>query len=117
MEPVALQTALLRGCRGRCPNCGQGRLITGYLTPALHCDICGADFSRIRPADGPAYIVLCITCLLLIPAQLVTSQIVGENVIGGLIFLLVAMALISLALLRPAKGLFMALQWQRQDFR
>ncbi len=117
MEPITLQTAMLRGMRGRCPNCGQGRLLQGYLRPAPNCSICGADFSRLRPADGPAYMVLCITCLLLIPAQLVTSQFVGENVIGGLIFLLVVMALISLVLLRPAKGMFMALQWQRQDFR
>lgn len=117
MDQPDMRTALLRGARNRCPNCGQGRLLGGYLKPVSHCAICGEDFSRIRPADGPAYFVLCFTCLLLIPAQLVVSQIVGENIVAGLVFLLGMMTAISLILLRPAKGIFMAIQWVRQDFR
>ncbi|RWY38460.1 DUF983 domain-containing protein [Falsigemmobacter intermedius] len=79
METRRTTEAILRGARSRCPNCGRGALFQGYLSKVDRCAVCGEDYTRIRPADGPTFFVLCITCLLLIPAQIVTFHLAGKT--------------------------------------
>ncbi|RRH76236.1 DUF983 domain-containing protein [Falsigemmobacter faecalis] len=109
--------AILRGARSRCPNCGEGALFAGYLRKADRCSHCDEDFTRIRPADGPAFFVLCITCLLLIPAQIITFRAAGEHILTGLIVLSLIMTAITLVLLRPVKGAVIGLQWAGRDYQ
>ena len=52
--------SLMRGLRRRCPQCGDGTLLTGYLTPVENCNICGEDFSAIRADDGPVWATLLV---------------------------------------------------------
>ena len=47
-------TVTRRGLARRCPNCGEGATLTGYLTQVPACASCGLDFSEIRADDGPA---------------------------------------------------------------
>ena len=35
---------VVRGIKGRCPRCGEGRLFKGYLKVADTCDVCGMSF-------------------------------------------------------------------------
>lgn len=51
------------GIRGLCPRCGRGHLFNGYLTLKPECEICGLDYSFADPADGPAFFVICFTCV------------------------------------------------------
>ncbi len=37
-------TALARGLIGRCPNCGKGKLLRGYLKVASRCEYCGETY-------------------------------------------------------------------------
>ncbi|MEQ9505409.1 MAG: DUF983 domain-containing protein [Hyphomonas sp.] len=55
--------AVLRGLRGRCPDCGRGKLFVGYLKQAGACDACGARTGEIEAEDGPPW----LTVLLLGP--------------------------------------------------
>ena len=57
-RPVLI--SLMRGMRRRCPQCGKGVLLAGYLTPVKNCDICGEDFSAISADDGPAWATLLV---------------------------------------------------------
>ena len=46
---------LSTGLRCRCPRCGKGPLLTGFLTIRDACPVCGLDYSFAEPADGPAF--------------------------------------------------------------
>lgn len=59
-EPRAVGTGLRRGARGRCPNCGQGRLFRAYLKVKSPCDACGNDNSRYPADDAPPYFTILI---------------------------------------------------------
>lgn len=117
MEERNIVEAMLRGARNRCPACGEGHLFQGYLQKVDHCAACGEDYRAIRPADGPAFFVLCIACLLLIPAQLYVSIQYRAYLIAGLVVLVVGMIAISALLLRPVKGAVIGLQWAGRDYQ
>ncbi|MFC0280318.1 DUF983 domain-containing protein [Falsigemmobacter intermedius] len=108
--------AMLRGARSRCPNCGEGALFRGYLSKVDQCAVCGEDYTHIRPADGPTFFVLCITCLMLIPAQFVTFRAAGDHIVTGLVILAMIMTAVTLVLLRPVKGAVIGLQWAGRDY-
>jgi uncharacterized protein (DUF983 family) len=46
------------GLRCRCPNCGEGRLFSGFIKIAPACESCGLSFDFADPADGPAFFVM-----------------------------------------------------------
>ncbi|MFP4321751.1 MAG: DUF983 domain-containing protein [Anaerolineales bacterium] len=50
MRPTSLVQTLLRGARGRCPNCGQGRLWQGLFGVGAACPVCGQRFQS-QPGD------------------------------------------------------------------
>ncbi|MBJ3777593.1 DUF983 domain-containing protein [Acuticoccus sp. 2012] len=56
------------GLTCRCPRCGKGKLFKGFLSLRESCDVCGLDYDFADPADGPAFFVLCFTC---VPALIV----------------------------------------------
>lgn len=63
---------MLRGFGLRCPYCGKGRLIRGWMTLADGCDACGADF-RLRPGDfaGAVMIAQFLVGLVTLPVLFV----------------------------------------------
>ncbi len=111
MEP-RMGVSLLRGFKGRCPNCGEGRLFGRFMKVAGACTVCGEAFHHHRADDFPAYLVIFLVGHLVVPLTLyvelaymppywVHALIWGPLVIG-----------LSLALLQPVKGAVVALQWQ-----
>lgn len=56
----SLKQAMLRGAGRRCPACGQGRLLRGYLTPEPVCERCGTDLLAYRADDMPPYVTITI---------------------------------------------------------
>lgn len=107
----SIKPALWRGACLKCPRCGEGRLFSGYLKIAPQCGQCGLDLTPQRADDGPAYIVVLIVAHLVGFSLPVMFELLGDRpamvalVLGGLCILL------SLALLPPVKGMFVALQW------
>jgi len=98
----------------RCPNCGKGPLFTGFLKVVERCEACGFDFTRLNTGDGAAVFVM---------------QVAGAPVVFGALFIqvayeppiwaMVAVALplvagLSLGLMRPGKGLMIALQMRNK---
>ncbi|MGV6850410.1 MAG: DUF983 domain-containing protein, partial [Marinibacterium sp.] len=55
-----LWPALARGWRRRCPNCGSGALLDGYLSVAPTCNVCREELHHQRADDGPAYLTILI---------------------------------------------------------
>lgn len=61
------KSAVVRGLFNRCPNCGEEKILRGYLAVIPECETCGVEFKRFPAADGPAFFTMTIMLLLLIP--------------------------------------------------
>ena len=109
---VPFPTVIRRGFARRCPQCGEGATLTGYLTRAPGCTSCGTDFSRISADDGPAWATLLIVGHVLAPLMVVLGR--DDRVpVWAAIALLTAAMLAGVAWTLPrAKGLFIALIWR-----
>ncbi len=70
VETRDVWSAMKRGCRGRCPRCGEGKLFRAFLKVADSCDNCGQDFSGHRADDLPAYLVIVIMGHIVVPLAL-----------------------------------------------
>ena len=104
-------SVLWRGIQKRCPKCGVGAVLTGYLKPASSCSHCGEDFSHVSADDGPAWLTLLIVGHAIVPLMLVFGR---DNAIPAW-FSITSLALITLVgvyfILPRAKGAFIALIW------
>ena len=49
---MPLKLAVARALMGRCPACGQGKLMRGYLKQVENCAACGESFGQIRADTG-----------------------------------------------------------------
>ncbi|MDZ4065861.1 MAG: DUF983 domain-containing protein, partial [Tabrizicola sp.] len=65
-----VKPALLRGWRRKCPNCGAGPMMRGYLQVRESCPVCGEELHHHRADDGPAYLTILIVGHLLAPILL-----------------------------------------------
>ena len=108
------RAALLRGWRRRCPACGEGAMMDGYLQVRRECPVCGTELFHHRADDGPAWATILITGHLLAPLMLVvfiTWRPQGWQMAIG--FSVVFEAL-SLWLLPRLKGVYVGLQWAKR---
>jgi len=103
--------ALLRGFRGRCPNCGVGRMFRAFLKVADHCARCGEALHHHRADDVPAYFVILIVGHIVVPLALVTETAFSPPIwVHWVLWLPLTLGL-ALALLQPVKGVIVAWQW------
>jgi len=101
----------IAGALGRCPNCGEGRLFTGFLTVSPRCAKCGFDLAKADSGDGPAVFVIFIAGFIAAFGLLFTEIVYRPPLwLEGVIWLPVA-AVLCLGLLRPLKGLMIAAQF------
>lgn len=109
-----LSSALRRGWRRRCPACGQGRMMEGYLTVRDRCPECGTELHHHRADDGPAWATILVTGHLLAPLMLwIFVAFRPEAWVMALGFSAFFVAL-SLWLLPRFKGAFVGLQWAKR---
>ncbi|MDR0809682.1 MAG: DUF983 domain-containing protein [Gemmobacter sp.] len=113
-EDRPLRPALLRGWRRRCPNCGSGPLLRGYLKVRESCPVCGEDLHHQRADDGPAYVTILLVGHVVGPALLwAFIRWRPDPLVLATIFSVIAITM-SLWLLPRVKGAFVALQWSRR---
>jgi len=102
------------GLGGKCPRCGQGALFDGFLHLRKTCETCGLDYAHADPGDGPAVFVIFIVGFLAVAVAFVARFVLYAPI--WLAFLISAGAAIVsiLALLRPLKATFIALQYSNK---
>ena len=106
--------AMIRGLRGRCPRCGEGRLFDGFLQLRPRCEKCTLDFSFADAGDGPAVFVILIGGAIIVTAALITEVLYQPPYwVHAALWLPLAL-LVTLAPLRPIKGLLVALQYHHK---
>ncbi|MEM9011541.1 MAG: DUF983 domain-containing protein [Pseudomonadota bacterium] len=115
-EDRSLRLALRRGWRRRCPACGSGPMMQGFLTVRRECPVCSEELHHHRADDGPAWLTILITGHLLAPLMLfVFTTWRPEGWMMAIGFSLVFTTL-ALYLLPRVKGCFVALQWAKRMY-
>jgi uncharacterized protein (DUF983 family) len=94
-----------------CPNCGRGKLFDGFLTVAPRCAACGFDLGAADSGDGPAVFIILIVGFIACFGLLFTEIAYRPPIWVELLIWPLVGAALCFALLRPAKGLMLALQF------
>jgi len=113
-EERLMRPAMLRGWRRRCPNCGAGPMLRGYLKVRDECAVCGEELHHHRADDGPAYLTILIVGHLMAPLiHIAFTKWRPEPLVLATIFSVGCVAL-SLYLLPRLKGLIVSIQWAKR---
>ena len=98
----------------RCPNCGSGPMLRGYLKVRDSCPVCGEALHHQRADDGPAYLTILIVGHLMAPLILfVFTKFRPDPLVLASVFSVGTVAL-SLYLLPRLKGALVAVQWAKR---
>lgn len=109
--PSAPVSPFVAGLRCRCPRCGEGPLFQGFLKPRAQCESCGLDYSFADSGDGPAVFIMFIAGFLVVGAALFVELRYEPPFWVHALLWIPAVLIVSLGLLRPLKGLMIALQF------
>ena len=111
--------SMLRGLKGRCPHCGQGKLFRSYLKVQDTCPTCAHNLSKYPADDGPAYFTILMVGHMVVAPLLLFPVIWQASPAIVLPATLIPLALVSLLLLPLNKGwligLLYALGVKRSD--
>ncbi len=106
--------AMLRGWRRKCPNCGTGPLLKGYLKVRDTCEVCSEELHHHRADDGPAYVTILVCGHLLAPLIMFVFETWRPNTFVMTVGFVVAFVALALYLLPRIKGVFVGLQWAKR---
>jgi uncharacterized protein (DUF983 family) len=109
-----LRRALRRGWRGRCPACGGGPLMEGYLKVRSQCAACGEQLHHHRADDGPAWATILIAGQLLAPLMLFVYRTWQPEAWVMATGFSLAFTVLALFLLPRLKGMFVGVQWAKR---
>jgi uncharacterized protein (DUF983 family) len=107
----SFRKAFVRGLARRCPRCGIGPSLVGYLKPATLCEHCGEALLRFRADDAPAYFTILIVGHLVVPTMLLVEMAFHPDT---WIYTLVGMPMtlgLTLGLLPFIKGAWIGVLW------
>ena len=113
-EERPIGPALKRGWRRRCPACGAGPMMKGYLTVHDHCPVCGEALYHHRADDGPAYLTILIVGHIMAPAIFAFYVAWRPEPLTMAAIFSVGTVALSLFLLPRMKGIFVAVQWAKR---
>lgn len=109
-RPHPVRAGLL--CRGPC--CGRGRLFSGFLKVRSPCEACGYDLASLDTGDGPATFIMQVSGFVVVFAALYVEIAYSPPMWLHLSVWPPLVALLALGLMRPGKGLMMALELRRR---
>jgi uncharacterized protein (DUF983 family) len=114
MTSQPLSKSILHGLRGHCPRCGEGKLFKGFLGLRPACDRCGLDYGFADAGDGPAVFVILIGGFIVVFAAMAVEVVYSPPYWLHAVLWIPMILLVTLAPLRPLKGLLIALQFHHK---
>jgi uncharacterized protein (DUF983 family) len=109
-----LMPALGNGWQRRCPACGEGAMMQGFLRVRDACPSCGEALHHHRADDGPAYLTVLIVAKAAMAFYMAVFLAFGFEP-WAMIGLTWAVALAMVFYLLPRfKGAIVAFQWSRR---
>ena len=110
--PRSSWQAMGRGLRDRCPACGEGRILRGYLRVNEACPTCGEELHHHRADDFPPYITIFVVGHILGALMFAVDDMWPDLPIAfHYVMWPVLCILLSLWLLPVFKGGLIAYQW------
>ena len=103
--------SMWRGLLCRCPNCGEGRLFSGYLTVAPACRHCGEDFTGEEAHDFPPYITVFIVAHVVGTLVMVAEANLDWSMATHIAVWSAVTLALCFAMMKPVKGSVVGLQW------
>ena len=113
-DDYAPQSPYSPGLSGRCPRCGDGHLFKGFLDIAPRCDVCGLEFAFADAGDGPAIFVMLLAGFLVVGTALIVEIKYEPPMWVHLVIFFPLTLIVCLGLLRPLKGVLVALQYRNK---
>jgi len=110
----APQSPYYTGLKGLCPRCGQGHLFKGFINIAPKCDVCEMEFDFADAGDGPAVFVILIAGFIVLGAALYVEIKYEPPMWVHMAIFLPMVLVVVLGMLRPLKGLLVALQYRNK---
>jgi uncharacterized protein (DUF983 family) len=104
-------TAILRGALGRCPRCGQGRLLHHYLKLVDRCSACSEPYGHYRVDDAAPWLTILVVGHMTIPIILVCETNFQIPLGFALAIYLPLIVGLTLFLLPRSKGVIAAVLW------
>ena len=114
MSDAPIWPSVMRGLRGRCPQCGEGRLFGGFLSLRPQCESCGLDYRFADSGDGPAVFVILGAGFVMVFAALLVEILYRPPFWVHAALWVPLILLTTLAPLRVIKGLLIALQYHHK---
>jgi uncharacterized protein (DUF983 family) len=108
-----MRSAMLRGWRRRCPSCGSGPMLRGYLKVRDDCPVCGDALHHHRADYGPAYLTILIVGHVMAPLILWFFTAFRPDPIVLMSVFSVGCVALSLYLLPRLKGMIVGIQWAK----
>jgi len=113
-QPATLSQIIIRGLTCRCPNCGNGKLFSGYIRLAPRCESCGLDYAFSDSGDGPAVFIILIAGFVVVAAALIVEVRYQPPFWVHAVLWIPLVALVTLVPLRSMKSLLIALQFHHK---
>lgn len=109
-----MKSALLRGWKRRCPSCGNGPMLKGYLKVRDECPVCGEELHHHKADDGPPYLTILIVGHLMAPLMGWAYVEFRPEPMVMVAFFATGTVSLSLFLLPRFKGAIVAFQWAKR---
>ncbi|MDD9909983.1 MAG: DUF983 domain-containing protein [Ahrensia sp.] len=116
IEKRPVWPAILKGLRGKCPRCGEGRIFHKWLKVSQQCSVCGQDLHHERAQDFPPYVVIVIVGHVVVTALMLVEARTDWSMTTHLLVWIPLTVVLTLALLQPVKGGVVGLQWALKMF-
>ncbi|WP_244622950.1 DUF983 domain-containing protein [Microvirga brassicacearum] len=105
---------IIAGLKGLCPRCGKGHVFKGFLTIRPKCEVCGLDLTFADTGDGPAFFVMSIVGITVVGLALWVEFTYEPPIWLHMVMWFALTGVLSLALVRPLKGVLAALQFHHK---
>ena len=110
-EPRPWPKSLWRGFLRRCPHCGKGPLIAGYLKAAERCSACGEVLHHHCADDAPPYFTIFIVGHIVVPSVLIVEKLWQPPLVLHFALWLVVTLALTFLIMPSVKGAIIGLQW------
>lgn len=107
----SVKLAMFRGFLCKCPSCGEGGIYDGLLTVKPACNVCDEDLSHEKADDFPAYLNVLIVGHIVVGFAMAMIKYNYFDIWTITFLTAFICVLVSLALMRPIKGLVIGSQW------
>jgi uncharacterized protein (DUF983 family) len=107
-------TSIRNGLACRCPRCGKGLLLEGFLNLRPRCETCGLDYGFADSGDGPAVFIILLAGFIVVGCALaVEFKYEPPLWLHALLWGPMILA-VTILPLRPMKGLMIAMQYHHK---